>query len=98
MFKKWLAVFGAAVVVLFSIQVLWATNGGGTTDEHPWSGVVGGTTGGSNTASVNTHTVYPMTWIYVVRPAPTGGFYLMRINLFSGVTAKPAAGAKKAGD
>lgn len=97
MFKKWLAIFGAAVLVLFAIQMLWAT-GGGSTDDHPWNGATGGTTGGTTTTTVSAHIVYPLTCIYIVRPAPTGGFYIMRISLPSGATAKPAAGAKKAGN
>jgi len=98
MIKKWLAILGAVVLLAGAVQLLWASGGDKETggDEHPWNGVTGGS--GTSTLvspTVNTQSNSPLTRIYIVRPAPMGGFYLIRISLPSGASAKTAAGAKK---
>ena len=96
MFKKWLAVLGAVVFVVCTFSLLWGAGGGG--DEYPWHGTTGGSGTGStkvSSSSKTTQTSNALTRIYIVRPAPMGGFYLIRISLPSGASAKTAAGAKK---
>ncbi|MCI0331533.1 MAG: hypothetical protein L0196_11430 [candidate division Zixibacteria bacterium] len=97
MFKKWLAVLGAVVLLVCTSQLLWGGGGGG--DDHPWNEATGSSgTSSSVTSTVNTQAGYPLTRIYIVRPAPMGGFYLIRISLPSDASAKTAAGVKKAGN
>lgn len=100
MFKRWLAILGAVVLIACSFQLLWG-GGGNEGEEYPWGSVRGtGTTStvGTGGATVNSRTGFPLTRMYIVRPAPMGGFYLIRVSLPSGASAKTAAGVKKAGN
>jgi hypothetical protein len=94
MFKKWLAILGAVVLVACAVSTLWAIGGGGPVEEHPWGENTGGT-GGTSGVTVQPPISNPLTRIYIVWPAPMGGFYLMRISLPSGAPEKTAAVAKK---
>lgn len=95
MFKKLLAVLGAVVLIVCTSQLLW---GGGGGEEYPWgnSSIGNGGTGGSTVGSeANTRTGLPISRIYIVRPAPMGGFYIIRVSLASGASAKTTTGGKK---
>ncbi len=97
MFKKWLAILGAVVLVACAVPLLWATGGGGPVDEYPWGANNDGT-GGTSGVTVQPPINNPLTRIYIVRRAPMGGFYLMRISLPACASGKAAAGAKKIGN
>jgi len=101
MFKRWLAILGAVVLIVCTFQLLWG-GGGNEGDEYPWGNATGGggtgSTGGTGSAAVNSRTGSPLRQIFIVRPAPMGGFYLIRINLPSGVSAKTDAGVKRVQD
>lgn len=96
MFKRWLAIVGAVILIVFTSRLLWGGGGGG--DENPWHATTGGggTVTSSNTGSTttSTRTATPLKRIFIVRPAPMGGFYLMRIDLPSDRSAKTVAGAQ----
>jgi hypothetical protein len=96
MFKRWLAMLGAVVLIVGTFQLLWGGGGGG--DENPWHEATGSgtiTPSGTGSATFDSRTVTPLRRIFIVRPAPMGGFYLIRVNLPSNGSAKTAAGAKK---
>lgn len=98
MFKKWLAILGAVVLVACAVPLLWASGGGGgPVDEYPWGANNDGT-GGTSSVTVQPPTSYPLTRIYIVRRAPMGGFYLVRISLSPNGSTKATAGAKKIGN
>ena len=100
MFKKWLTVLGAVVLIVCTSRLLWGGGGGG--EENPWHGASGGGGGTSTTVSSNTGTNRSasnrLTRIFIVRPAPMGGFYIVRLNLNSDAPGKAAAGTKKVGN
>lgn len=98
MFKKWLAVLGAVVLIVCTSQLLWGTGGSGGGDEHPWNEATGGGSGGrsiTGTSTGGTPTVTPLKSVFILRPAPMGGFYIVRVNLPSNGSAKPVTGGKK---
>ncbi|MGH8004808.1 MAG: hypothetical protein ACRECJ_08810, partial [Limisphaerales bacterium] len=63
----------------------------------PWHEATGGggTTGTTVSSNPSIQTGNASTRIYIVRPAPMGGFYLIRVNLPAGASEKTAAGVKK---
>ncbi|HXF49791.1 MAG TPA: hypothetical protein VNL73_10275 [Verrucomicrobiae bacterium] len=97
MFKRWLAVLGTVVLLVCTFQLLW---GGGGGEEYPWGnsnmgeGETGGT-GNSRSSASSSSTVSPAKSIFIVRPAPMGGYYIVRVNLPSDGSAKPVTGRKK---
>ena len=95
MLKRWLAVLGVVVLIVCTFQLLWGVSISSDGDEYPWHGANGGGGTGTISSTANTQIGYPLTRIYIVRPAPMGGFYLIRINLSSGASVKTAAGIKK---
>ena len=100
MFKKWLAILGAVVLMVCSFQLLWGVGGDG--DENPWHGATGSggtvTTKGTGSAAVNSRASSALIRVFIVRPAPMGGFYLIPVSLPSDAFEKTAAGGKKAGN
>lgn len=98
MLKKWLAVLGAMILVFFAIQLLWAGGGQGSGDEHPWVGATGSGTSSTVGPALRSGAEVPGIRIYLVQPAPMGGFYLLRVNLSSGTSAKASVGVKKTGN
>jgi hypothetical protein len=94
MFKRWLAILGAVVLIVGTSQVLW----GGGGEEYPWGNVKGGgsgNTGSSGTATTITSSGSPLRRIFIVRPAPMGGFYFVPLSLPVDISAKTTAGGKK---
>ena len=94
--KKWLAVLAAAFLLFAAFEVLWADdplppNPKDPLDEHPWNGLIGG---GSGTASSPVNKTFSF---YLVRFAPDGGFYIMKIS-FPALDSKGAANTKKLGN
>ena len=99
MIKKWLVILGAVVLFTCSFQLLWGSGNEG--EEYPWGNAKGsGTASTANTGSsaVNSRTGAPLTRIFIVQPAPMGGFYLIRVSLPSNGSAKTAASVKKTGN
>jgi hypothetical protein len=97
MFKKRLAILGAVLLVVFTSQLLWGGGENGSGEEHPWGQNTGGTgnTGNVGNSTSSSSTVSSFTQIFIVRPAPMGGFYILRVSLPSGASAKMDAGGKK---
>lgn len=75
--KKWLAVLGAVLLVASLFQLLWAGEPIITTDEHPWVGIT--PPGGGSGTAVNPPRKLVNSF-YLVRVAPTGGFYVVKIS------------------
>ncbi len=102
MFKRWLAILGAVVLIACSFQLLWGGGGNGDGEEYPWGTATGGggtgSTGGTGNAAIGSRTSSPLKQIFIVRPAPMGGFYLIRVSLPSGASAKTDAGVKRVQD
>ncbi len=100
MIKKWLAILGVVVLIVCTFQLLWGTGGSGSGEEYPWGSVAGGgNNSGTGNTAINTRTSSPLRQIYIVRPAPMGGFYLIRVSLPSDASAKAVvSGGKKAGN
>ena len=102
MFKKWLAILGAVVLLVCTSQLLWGGNGDDDGEEYPWEQNSGGGgtghTGGTGNASAQSNSSSPLKRIFIVRPAPMGGFYIMRIDLPSGASTKRTADGKKVGN
>ncbi|MGE5692369.1 MAG: hypothetical protein ACM3YF_01150 [Candidatus Zixiibacteriota bacterium] len=100
MFKKWLAVLGMVVLVVCTFQLLWGGGDGGG-EENPWHQATSGggstvTSNGSGSTTSNSQTVSQLKQVYIVRLAPMGGFYVIRVSLPTDVSAKTAAGIKRA--
>jgi|GEM_PF-4421620 len=98
MFKKWLAVLVTVVLFVCTFQLLWGTGGSGG-EEHPWNQADGGSetggTGNVTSSASSSLTVAPLKSVFIVRPAPMGGFYIVRVSLPSDASVKTAGGGKK---